>query len=96
MTVSSNILMCERGSRHIQRIVLCSEMFQTAPAGGAVRAAPAEHKGGAGLHELHLHGHADGEERAHAVRVPQAQDLLQGETRHRISSECGIDNAIHD
>ena len=65
-------------------------MFQIAPAGRAVRAAPAEHEGGAGLHELHLHGHADGEERAHAVRVPQAQDILQGETRSRVPSECGI------
>ena len=60
-----------------------------------MRAAPTEHEGGAGLHELHLHGHADGEERAHAVRISQAQDLLQGETRSRIPSECGIDNAIH-
>ena len=72
------------------------KLLQFAPAGRAVRAAPAEHEGGAGLHELHLHWHADGEERAHAVRVPQAQDLLQGETRHRIPSEFGIDNAIHD
>ena len=71
-------------------------MLQIAPAGWAVRAAPAEHEGGAGLHELHLHGHADGEERAHAVRVPQAQDILQGETRCRVSSECSIDNSIHD
>ena len=70
-------------------------MLQIAPAGRAVRAAPAEHEGGAGLHELHLHGHADGEERAHAVRVSQAKDILQGETRSRVPSECGIDNAIH-
>ena len=59
-----------------------------------MRAAPAEHEGGADLHELHLHGHADGEERAHAVRLPQAQDLLQGETRHRVPSEYYIDNAM--
>ena len=87
--------MCERGSRHIQHIVLCSEMFQIAPAGRDVRAAPSKHEGGAGLHELPLHGHADGEERAHAVRVPQAQDILQGETRCRVPSEYSIHNSIH-
>ena len=72
------------------------KLLQFAPAGRAVRAAPAEHEGGAGLHELHLHGHADGEERAHAVRVPQAQDILQGETRCRVPSEYSIHNSIHD
>ena len=33
------------------------------------------------LHELHLHGHVDGEEHLDGVRLPQDQGVLQGEAR---------------
>ncbi len=35
--------------------------------------------GGEDIHKLHLHGHADGEEHANGVGLPQDQGVLQGE-----------------
>ena len=40
--------------------------------------------GGANLHQLHLHWHADGEEHPDGVGLPQDQGVLQGEARARV------------
>ena len=38
-------------------------------------------QGGANLHQLDLHGHADGAEHPDGVRLPEDQGVLQGEAR---------------
>ena len=52
--------------------------------------------GGEDLHELHLHGHVDGEEHPHGVRLSQDQGVLQRKAWTRISGIRGnqpvIDN----
>jgi hypothetical protein len=47
-------------------------------------------QGGEDLHQLHLHGHAHGEEHAHGARLPQAQGLLQGQARPRVPGQIGF------
>ncbi len=49
-------------------------------------------QGGEDLHQLHLHGHAHGEEHAHGARLPQAQGLLQGQARPRVPGQIGSRN----
>ena len=36
-------------------------------------------RGGEDIHQLHLHGHVDGEEHVDGVRLPQDQGVLQRE-----------------
>ena len=42
--------------------------------------------GGANLHQLHVHGHVDGEEHVDGVRLPEDQGVLSRETRPRVPS----------
>lgn len=37
--------------------------------------------GGEDLYQLHIHGHADGEEHPHGIRLPQDQRVLPGKAR---------------
>ena len=55
------------------------------------------------LHELHLHGHVDGEEHPDGVRVPQDQGVLPGEARagvpgggHEVGGQGRDDGRAHD
>ena len=41
-------------------------------------------QGGEDIHQLHLHGHVDGEEHVDGVRLPQDQGVLQGKARTRV------------
>jgi hypothetical protein len=52
-------------------------------------------QGGEDLHQLHLHGHAHGEEHPHGARLPQAQGLLQGQARPRVPGQIGFQKIIN-
>ena len=59
--------------------------------------------GGPYLHQLHVHGHADGEEHIDGVRLPQDQGVLQGEARsgvpggrHAVGRQGRDDRRAHD
>ena len=60
-------------------------------------------QGGEDIHQLHLHGHVDGEEHVDGVRLPQDQGVLPGEARagvpggrHEVGGEGRDDGRAHD
>ena len=60
-------------------------------------------QGGEDIHQLHLHGHVDGEEHVDGVRLPQDQGVLPGEARagvpggrHEVGGQGRDDGRAHD